>query len=136
MKTVEENLKELIMARYGTMIKFSTKIGMSNSTLAAIINRGVNNASVTNIIKICEELDISADALAGGQIVPNSDNSAASWQFSDVAELVAFIKASLLSNRDMTLNGEPLADDDLQCLIDGFELSCEMVRRKMARSKE
>ena len=133
MKTVEENLKNLIVSKYGTMVNFSSKIGMSNSTLAAIINRGVNNASVSNLIKICNELDISADALAGGEIKPNINSNAESWNFKDVSDVMTFVKIALSSSKEITIYGQALTNDDKQSLIDAFELSCEFIRRKSAR---
>ena len=59
--TIEQQLKVLINQRYGTVKAFSEKIGMPNSTLDNIFRRGIANSSVTNIIKICNGLSISAD---------------------------------------------------------------------------
>lgn len=67
--TIEQQLKVLINQRYGTAKAFSEKIGMPNSTLDNIFRRGIANSSVTNIIKICNGLSISADGLAEGKIV-------------------------------------------------------------------
>ena len=50
---IETELKELILSRFGTMKAFSEKIELPNSTIDSIFRRGVNNASFTNIIKIC-----------------------------------------------------------------------------------
>jgi hypothetical protein len=41
--------------------------------MSTIFDRGVNNSTISNIIKICRELDISTDALADGEISPRSD---------------------------------------------------------------
>ena len=71
---IEERLKTLIVERYGNMLNFSNKIGMANSTLATIMKKGIHNANVSNIIKICKELGISADALANDEIIPTSAN--------------------------------------------------------------
>ena len=59
------------------MKAFSEKIELPNSTIDSIFRRGVNNASITNIIKICKALEISADALADGRLeaAPCSANS-------------------------------------------------------------
>lgn len=130
--TIEDNLKELIIAKYGTMVNFTSKIDIPNSTLAAIISRGVNNASINNIIKICRELDISAEALANGQIVPNNQNKT---DFKDVNEIITFAKVAILSNKELTIDGHALDNEQRQTLIDGFELSCEFVRRKAARNE-
>lgn len=69
METVELELKQLILSRYKSILDFSKSIGMPYSTIDSIFKRGVANASITNIIKICNALGISADQLGNGQIV-------------------------------------------------------------------
>lgn len=70
--SVESDLKNLIVERYGTVKAFSQSVGLPNSTLDSIFRRGILKASVTNIIKICDELGISADGLGEGKIVARS----------------------------------------------------------------
>lgn len=70
--TIEQELKALIVERYGSAKNFALEINMPNSTLDNIFRRGVLNSSVTNIIKICNALEISADELADGKIVSRS----------------------------------------------------------------
>lgn len=70
--TIEQELKALIVKRYGSAKNFALEINMPNSTLDNIFRRGVLNSSVTNIIKICNALEISADELADGKIVSRS----------------------------------------------------------------
>lgn len=66
---IEHELKELILFKYGSIRRFATALDMPYSTLDSIFKRGVANASVANIIRICEKLSISADALAEERIV-------------------------------------------------------------------
>lgn len=70
--TIEQELKALIVKRYGSAKNFALEINMPNSTLDNIFRRGILNSSVTNIIKICNALEISADELADGKIVSRS----------------------------------------------------------------
>lgn len=70
--TIEQELKALIVKRYGSAKNFALEINMPNSTLDNIFRRGVLNSSVANIIKICNALEISADELADGKIVSRS----------------------------------------------------------------
>jgi SOS-response transcriptional repressor LexA len=69
MKSIEERLKDLINSRYKSIRAFSIKLGMPYSTLDSIFKRGIANTSITNILKICDLLDISADYLAAGEII-------------------------------------------------------------------
>lgn len=73
--TVEEKLKALVLSRYASMREFSIALDMPYSTLDSIFKRGVDNASVANIIRICEALSISADELAAGRIVNRQPSS-------------------------------------------------------------
>lgn len=68
MISVEEKLKEIILNKYKSLREFTMKIGMPYSTMDTILKRGVDKANIINILKICDELDISADKLAIGII--------------------------------------------------------------------
>lgn len=67
--TVEEELRELMVAKSGSVNKFAQECGVSQSTIFTIFNRGVKNANINSIFAICKKLDISVDALADGKIV-------------------------------------------------------------------
>lgn len=67
--SIEQELKELILSKYGSVREFSKVLDMPYSTIDSIFKRGVENASVANIIRICEKLSISADGLAEGKII-------------------------------------------------------------------
>lgn len=73
--SIEEQLKELIIKKYGSVNKFAQTCGLSTSTVATIFTRGVNKTNISTIIKICQQLGISADELADGKIVPKNDNA-------------------------------------------------------------
>lgn len=73
--SIEEQLKELIIKKYGSVNKFAQTCSLSTSTVATIFTRGVNKTNISTIIKICQQLGISADELADGKIVPKIDNA-------------------------------------------------------------
>lgn len=66
---IEEKLKLLILERYHSIREFSFKIDMPYTTLDSIFKRGINNSSLTNVIKLCNGLGISVDGLAKGKII-------------------------------------------------------------------
>ena len=72
-KTIEDSLKDLILTRYKSIREFTTAIEMPYSTMDTILKRGLNKASIGNVIKICRALDISTDELANGRIMSNGD---------------------------------------------------------------
>lgn len=70
-QTIEMKLKSLILSKHKSLLSFTKIIDLPYSTLDSVFKRGVNNASITTIIKICQSLGISADKLAQGEIVYN-----------------------------------------------------------------
>ncbi len=74
MGNIEESLKELILNKYKSLREFTLKIEMPYSTLDTILKRGVDKANILNILKICDELNISADKLANGYLVSKTIN--------------------------------------------------------------
>ena len=70
--TTEEKLRAFILSKYKSVLEFTQAIDMPYGTIQSIFKRGIQNSSVTNIIKICQALGISTDDLAQGNIVPAS----------------------------------------------------------------
>ncbi len=68
-QSIEAQLKDIILTKYKSLLSFTKTIGLPYSTLDSVFKRGVNNTSVTTIIKICQALGISTDKLAQGEIV-------------------------------------------------------------------
>lgn len=67
---LENKIKEIIIKRYGSLSFFCKKIDVPYSTIDSILKRGIGKANVLNVIKICNELGISVDALKDGIIQP------------------------------------------------------------------
>ncbi|QKQ06036.1 transcriptional regulator [Staphylococcus saprophyticus] len=56
--TKEKDLKYLMEKKSGSVKAFSTEIGLAYTTVRSILERGVFNAKVENVIKICNGLNI------------------------------------------------------------------------------
>ncbi len=67
---IEEKIKNLIIERYGSLVAFSEKIGLPNSTIDSILRRGIGKGKVENVMLICNELQISIDGLRHNVIKP------------------------------------------------------------------
>lgn len=78
--TIEDELKALVLSSYGSIREFSMTLNMPYSTLDSIFKRGVEKASIGNIIRICEALSISVDGLAAGKIVSVYSDEATSTE--------------------------------------------------------
>lgn len=126
--TVETRLKALITDKFGTMKDFSEHIGIPNSTLANIMRRGVNNANVLTIIKICQALGISTDDLAEGRIVPITRSTATS---SAVEDIFGHAIQDLLNSDCLTLDGQLLTDAQIRSLIISLDMVLESEKKRM-----
>ena len=61
--TKTDLIKEMI-ANTGMSIKaFAENAGIPYTTLRSMLERGIENASVNNVIKICSKLNISVETL-------------------------------------------------------------------------
>lgn len=68
MAIIEDKLKALILSKHKSLREFCIAIDIPYSTMTSILKRGLANASISNILKICRYLNISADELANGNI--------------------------------------------------------------------
>lgn len=129
--TTEERLKELILKRYHSIREFTIFIDMPYTTIDSIFRRGVGNSSVSNIIKICKALGISADALADGEIKPINDRTAILLNDRiEVKEIIEDTKDMLIHSGFITLDGKPIGKDGIESIIDAMEVGVEMAKRK------
>ena len=128
--TVEEKLKELILTRYQSIREFTLDIDIAYSTFDTIMKRGIRNANISNVIKICNALHISTDALADGEIVfvtfvPTKEVAPVPLQIENVIE---DFKTYLLSH-DLTLEGKALAPETVNEFNSFLELGIDLIKR-------
>lgn len=62
----EEQIKELILQRFGSINAFSESINIANSTVVSILERGFLNAKLKNVFAICKGLNINPEDLESG----------------------------------------------------------------------
>lgn len=132
---LEEKLKEYILSRYKSILEFSNEIDMPYATIASIFKRGISNSSVTNIIKICNALEISADELANGNIVKVDKKKKSSEELTNLNEIMRITKINI-SSVGLMLDGVELRRDEKECIFDAMELVVEFIRRNRKREKE
>ena len=128
--TVEKKLQKYILSRYNSIREFTQAIGIPYSTFATILARGVENANVLNIIKICHGLGISTDALADGQIVPVARISKTPDDIDLNIEFDIF-EARLLASKRVTGKGMDLERDELNEILKILEIGLEIGIKKI-----
>lgn len=124
----------MILDRHGSMIAFSKKIDMANSTLATILDRGVNKASISNVIKICNALDISADGLAHGQIVPRAKRKQKSVMH--IEEIIEDTQKMILENENICIDGKTMTSEEREDMADAIGLCFDIVRVRNKRNEK
>ena len=127
--SIEEIIRTLILQRYGTLRAFTKEIGMAQSTFATIMRRGIHNASIDNVLKICNALQISADALAEDKIVSLNNNSVVQKVgITDIPEQISFVRKNMSLYDDFTIDDQPLSEDEWLIILNGLTISVEFIR--------
>lgn len=133
--TIEEKLRELILSRYKSLRDFVQHADMSYSTVDSILRRGIANSSLTNILKLCKALNISADELANNMIVTNAEVK--DYKLSaDIGELVKIAKMNVREYESLTLDGNLITQEELEIILDAIDIGIEIVRRKKRRDSD
>lgn len=127
--TIEEKLKDYILTQYKSVRDFAQKANMPYTTVDGILKRGVNGASIGNIIKLCNALNISTDELGKGNIVPDS-NSHNHVLVSELADNIIQMQKCKENYNDLTLDGVTLSVDEYEVFLHMNEIVVELIRKR------
>lgn len=144
--TLEEKLREMILKRYHSMREFSARIDVPNSTVESILKRGVQNSSVSNVIKLCKGLNISVEALAEGRIEPVATKKPIAKNIkviqapgkivanppatTDVYAVIDGVIKKLTGSPKVTLNGQTVKPHDVDSIVDAMRFGVKMVSNR------
>ena len=132
--TTEDKLKEYILNRYKSIREFTQAVDMSYSTVDSILKRGLGNSSVSNVIKICKALKISADELAEGRITPVKPitrHFEIDTDTLEISEILNDTKSRLEAyTKRLTLEGKPVNQDTISTIIQAIDIGEEMAKKK------
>ncbi|WP_440706226.1 helix-turn-helix domain-containing protein [Heyndrickxia oleronia] len=136
---IEQLIKETGLSKKA----FAEKIGIPPTTLRSMLQRGVGNASVDNVIKVCRGLGITTEELeelANGE-KNKIDNSLPELNAKDERDIQKELQKMIdgLSNKSgyAAFNGETLEDmdeEDKELLIASLENSLRLAKR-LAKQK-
>lgn len=128
--TTEEKLKDFILSKYRSLREFTQEIGMPYSTMTTILKRGIDNSNVQNIIKICQALEIKADDLAEGNIVPIERHNTDSVRIEDI---LFELTQKLLNTDGLTIDDQPATKEDVYLIISTLDTAMEIRKRQQER---
>lgn len=87
---LEEQIKKLIIEKFGSVRQFAIKIDVPYTTIDTILRRGIDNSNVNNVIKMCKALNISVDKLIDNNELVNTlifDNATPTQLPKDVVKI-------------------------------------------------
>lgn len=106
----EQQLKDLVINKYGSIRNFALQIEMPYSTVDSIFKRGILNASVTNIIRICDVLEISVDSLSRGIVEPQLTRNSTTHLTSGEQELLRIYRSLNSAGKDLLMANAKACD--------------------------
>jgi DNA-binding Xre family transcriptional regulator len=127
--TTEDKLKEYILDRYSSLREFTLAVDMSYSTVASMLTRGIENSSLSIVIKICKVLGISVDELAEGRITPVYKHKTKS-ELTDISEILDDVKNHLEYTGGLTIDGKPAKRQSINSLVNAIEIGEQMAKNK------
>ena len=125
---IEKELKRLIIERYGSLLAFSRACDVPNSTINSFLTRGIGTATLSNIFKVCDTLNISADELSRGRIV--STFFIKNNQPTDIVDILDNAKIQLLNHKGLMFNGKPADEEAIQSILSAMEVGIALPNRK------
>ncbi len=131
--TTEEKLRHLIMSKYKSIREFTIVADIPYTTMDSILRRGIGNSSVDNIIKVCETLGISVDALARGEIQYYTKSP--STDAADVKDIIADTKAKLSTADRLVIDGKDIDIEYAESIISALDIGFEMIKQKSKKVK-
>ena len=129
---IEQTLKDLILKRYNSIREFTQVADIPYTTLDSILKRGVSNASIGNILKICKALSLSVDALANGEIVYKFEESQAA-PVMDVKDVVNDVKYKLHSADHIVIDGKEIDIEIVEPIFNALDIGYEMTKKNSAK---
>ena len=122
--TATEKLKDYIEKKHNSLLAFTSTINMPYTTLHSILRRGIENSSVSNIARICTELNISLPDLLNNEIKPCRTHSQINNEsvveikeaLSRKQEIIIEI-AETLSHKFTLSNGNKLNSSEIKNII-------------------
>ena len=119
--TIENQLRKLILLKYGSLREFTFNIGLPYSTLSTILKNGIMTANISNVVKICNALSIKIDELVEGRLVENIPGE----KLLDVEKIFNQTKINI-QYPNVKINGQKLDKNTQKMLIFSIDLTYQL----------
>ena len=111
--TIENQLRELILLKHGSLREFTFNIGIPYSTMS-------------NMVKICNALDIKLDELVAGRIVENKPSGI----LLDVEDILNRTKNNI-AYPNVKIDGKIMDESTKKLLINSIDLSYQLALKML-----
>jgi hypothetical protein len=135
-----EIIKKLINENSPSVKAFAESIDMPYTTLRSMLERGIGNASIDNVLKVCKKLDITTEELekmANGEEINKDPELTAKDERDIQRELEKMIEGLESNNAYAAFDGETMDEmdeEDKELLIASLENSLRLAKR-LAKQK-
>lgn len=123
MNNSTDELKNLILDRFGTVVNFSKAIGLPNSTVASILTRGLTHTTVDNMRIICDALGLDVRSYSEGKLCPAVPDH-------NTGDLEDITKIYLRSVSTSTLNGSQITSNEAEIIKMHLDLAIKIIRQQ------
>jgi hypothetical protein len=96
--------------------------------MTTIFKRGINNANINNVIKICQALEISTDELIAGRITMVTEYESVPTKIEDI---FVNVKQQLMNTDHLTLNDQPVQECTIKSIINSLDILIEIEKRNI-----
>lgn len=124
--TIENQLRELILLKHGSLREFTFNIGIPYSTLSTILKKGIMTATMSNMVKICNALDIKLDELVAGRIVENKPSGI----LLDVEDILNRTKNNI-EYPNVKIDGKIMDESTKKLLINSIDLNYQLALKML-----
>lgn len=130
--TIENKLRQYILNKYHSINDFGKRHDIPKTTLYSMFSRGIGNSSVSNVLKVCKALGISADALTEGRIEPNIERN--QGKTIDLYDSINSLKAYISRGGKITVDGDIIDQSEIDSLVDSMEVIVEIAKKNHNRN--
>lgn len=125
---IEETLREYINERYGSVRAFAIQHDIAYTTVVSVLKRGIDNSSITTIVRICDALNISPDELTEGRIVSKSHMFEIKEDSIELDDFISSYKWTLTHN-SVEYNGHTLTEQEIKTITTAIDISLEIIKK-------
>ena len=131
--TIEEQLKQYIIAEYGSVRAFTIQKGLTYASVDSILRRGIKNTTWTNVKKLCAALDITTDGLAKDRLIKKEKLPTKEVKIED---MIQNFTQQLMHTENLTIEGRSATESDIMFFVNTLDVALQISKKQNQIKKE